>query len=54
MWKEAPQTRKKEVLSSHLVQSSRPSPTTVSPEVPRRYEGLIWKWLSEQKHFIKQ
>ena len=30
MWKEAPRTRKKEVLSSHLVESSRPSFTTVS------------------------
>ena len=34
MWKEAPRTRKKEVLSSHLVESSRPSLTTVSLEVP--------------------
>ena len=33
MWKEAPWTRKKEVLSSHLVESSRPSLTTVSLEV---------------------
>ena len=29
MWKEVPRTRKKEVLSSHLVESSRPSLTTV-------------------------
>ena len=38
MWKEAPRTQKKEVLSSHLVESSRPSLTsritTVSLEVP--------------------
>ena len=33
MWKEAPRTRMKEVLSSHLVESSRPSLTTVSLEV---------------------
>ena len=33
MWKEAPWTRKKEVLSSHRVESSRPSLTTVSLEV---------------------
>ena len=30
MWKEVPRTRKKEVLSSHHVESSRPSLTTVS------------------------
>ena len=30
MWKEAPRTRKKEVLSSHLVKSSRLSLMTVS------------------------
>ena len=30
MWKEEPRTRKKEVLSSHHVESSRPSLTTVS------------------------
>ena len=35
MWKEVPRTRKKEVLSSHHVESSRPSLTTVSLEVPR-------------------
>ena len=29
MWKEVPRTRKKEVLSSHHVESSRPSLTTV-------------------------
>ena len=34
MWKEVPRTRKKEVLSSHLVESSRPSLTTVRLEVP--------------------
>ena len=33
MWKEVPRTRKKEVLSSHHVESSRPSLTTVSLEV---------------------
>ena len=33
MWKEVPPTRKKEVLSSHLVESSRPSLTTVRLEV---------------------
>ena len=31
MWKEAPPTRKKEVLSSHLVESSHRSLTTASP-----------------------
>ena len=31
---EVPRTRKKEVLSSHHVESSRPSLTTVSLEVP--------------------
>ena len=36
MWKEVPQTRKKEVLSSHHVESSRPSLTTVSL-YPRSY-----------------
>ena len=35
MWKEVPRTRKKEVLSSHHVESSRPSLTTFSLEVPR-------------------
>ena len=30
MWKEVPRTGKKEVLSSHHVESSRPSFTTVS------------------------
>ena len=30
MWKEVPRTRKKEVLSSHHVESSRPSLTTAS------------------------
>ena len=35
MWKEVPRTRKKEVLSSHHVESSRPSLTTVSLEVLR-------------------
>ena len=30
MWKEVPRTRKKKVLSSHHVESSRPSLTTVS------------------------
>ena len=39
MWKEAPRTRKKEVLSGHLVESSRPSLTTVNLEV-QRYEYL--------------
>ena len=34
MWKEVPRTQKKEVLSSHLVESSRPSLTTVRLEVP--------------------
>ena len=37
MWKDGPRTRKKEVLSdlsSHHVESSRPSLTTVSLEVP--------------------
>ena len=33
MWKEAPRTRKKEVMSCHLVESSRPSLTTVRLEV---------------------
>ena len=33
MWKEVPRTRKKEVLSSHRVESSRLSLTTVSLEV---------------------
>ena len=33
MWKEVPRTRKKEVLSSHHVESSRPSLMTVSLEV---------------------
>ena len=33
MWKEVPRTRKKEVLSSHHVESSRQSLTTVSLEV---------------------
>ena len=33
MWKEVQQTRKKEVLSSHFVESSRPSLTTVRLEV---------------------
>ena len=33
MWKEVPRTRKKRVLSSHHVESSRPSLTTVSLEV---------------------
>ena len=33
MWKEAPRTRKKEVLFSHFVESSHPSLTTVSLEV---------------------
>ena len=33
MWKEVQRTRKKEVLSSHHVESSRPSLTTVSLEV---------------------
>ena len=33
MWKEVPRTRKKEVLSSHHVESSRPSLTTVSLEL---------------------
>ena len=37
MWKEVPRTRKKEVLSSHLVESSRPSLTTVRLEVPLDY-----------------
>ena len=35
MWKEVPRTRKKEVLSSHHVESSRPSLTTVSLEVEK-------------------
>ena len=30
MWKEVPRTQKKKVLSSHLVESSRPSLTSVS------------------------
>ena len=33
MWKEVPRTRKKELLSSHLVESSRPSITIVRLEV---------------------
>ena len=33
MWKEVQRTRKKEVLSSHFVESSRPSLTTVRREV---------------------
>ena len=33
MWKEVLQTRKKEVLSSHLVESSRPSLMTVCLDV---------------------
>ena len=33
MWKEVPRTRQVEVLSSHHVQSSRPSVTTVNLEV---------------------
>ena len=33
MWKEVQQTRKKEVLFSHFVESSRPSLTTVRLEV---------------------
>ena len=34
MWKEVQRTRKKEVLSSHFVESSRPSLTRVRLEVP--------------------
>ena len=33
MWKEVQRIRKKEVLSSHFVESSRPSLTTVRLEV---------------------
>ena len=33
MWKEVQRTRKKEVLSSHFVESSRPSLTTVRLEI---------------------
>ena len=40
MWKEAPPTRKKEVLSSHLVESSRQSLTTVSLHVIRVSVGI--------------
>ena len=36
MWKEVPRTRKKEVLSSHHVESSHPSLTTVRLEVRLR------------------
>ena len=38
MWKEVPRTRKKEVLSSHHVESSRPSLTTVSVLDSRTFE----------------
>ena len=44
MWKEVPRTRKKEVLSSHHVESSRPSLTTVSLEVQKemfRYNYIL-------------
>ena len=44
MWKEVPRTRKKEVLSSHHVESSRPSLTTVSLEVPQ----LLWLTLKSR------
>ena len=40
MWKEVPLKRKKEVLSSHIVESSRPSLTTVRLEV-QAVDGLI-------------
>ena len=46
MWKEVPRTRKKEVLSSHYVESSRPSLTTVSLEV----SVLSIKCVGEQPH----
>ena len=41
MWKEVQRTRKKEVLSSHFVESSRPSLTTVRLEVPETVDELI-------------
>ena len=37
MWKEVPRTRKKEVLSSHHVESSRPSLTTVSKSLQQKH-----------------
>ena len=53
MWKKVPRTRKKEVLFSHHVESSRPSLTTVSLEVISWYidyslytlpkYGAVWK-----------
>ena len=52
MWKEVPRTRKKEVLSSHHVESSRPSLTTVSLEVLARsvmvklYYSLVYSHLT--------
>ena len=46
MWKEVPRTRKKEVLSSHHVESSRPSLTTVSLEVEMQRVSeiqIVWE-----------
>ena len=43
MWKEVPRTRKKEVLSSHHVESSRPSLTTVSLEVPSELQTIEYR-----------
>ena len=40
MWKEVPRTRKKEVLSSHHVESSRTSLTTGSLEVPTTHVSV--------------
>ena len=59
MWKEVPRTRKKEVLSSHHVESSRPSLTTVSipPSMVYRsrssgvYIYYNFAWSSIQTHF---
>ena len=45
MWKEVLPTQKKEVLSSHLVESSRPSLTTVRLEV---HPGLTVTLKAEQ------
>ena len=40
MWKEVPRTRKKEVLSSHHVESSRPSLTIASLKVQPHVSDL--------------
>ena len=53
MWKEIPRTRKKEVLSSHHVESSRPSLTTVSLHIKISYAASRFRKIKEDFHEFK-